>query len=197
MTRTKRVWAIGLALCFSLMASKVSAAYLVIENISQNAPNWGDCNCIPATGWVSSVYLPFLVSNTDGTVDSLCVVSSDWYTKAQLKTIRGSVFFLDVSKTSQVSPGGTYTSKKIIGLPDAGFTFVSRSPDVGLHYCSPGVDACGGYSTGATNLSNDLFVTPGLAGSDSFEFQVPAAGQIYWSVVRVTFYPGNPPSRRR
>jgi hypothetical protein len=151
-------------------------------------------NCIPATGWVSGIYMQFLIANTGGTVDSLYVVSSDWYTKAQIKTIRGSLFILDVSKTSQVAPGGRYVSKKIIGLPDTGFTFTSRSPDVSVHYCSPGVDACGGYSTGGTNVSGDVFIVPGAAGN-SFEFQVQAAGGVEYSVVRVTLYAGNPPRR--
>lgn len=61
---------------------------------------------------------------------------------------------------------------------------------------SSAISSCGGYSTGTTDVwPNNFFITPGMLGSDSFEFQLPMADSTMIGVVRVTFYPGNPPPR--
>jgi hypothetical protein len=192
MTRMK-LWTVGLGLCFLLVSSKASATYVVIENISQNAPNWGDCNCIQATGWLDFITMDFSVVDSDGSTYDFTLISRDYYTKRQLK---GRNFvLLDVTYAKRLGPGERYTSKKILGLADTQFRFTSRGADIGVYYCELPLVGCGGYSTGMTDVWPDgLFITPGLSGSDSFEFQVPAAGSMNGpAVVRVTFYPGNPP----
>jgi hypothetical protein len=50
-------WTGGSSLCVLLVASKASATYVVIENITPKAPNWGDCNCHQATGWLGFLTL--------------------------------------------------------------------------------------------------------------------------------------------
>jgi hypothetical protein len=60
-------WTWTLATCFLLLGpSRASATYVVIKNISQAAPNWGDCNCIQATGWLARVFIDLLVEDNGG-----------------------------------------------------------------------------------------------------------------------------------
>jgi hypothetical protein len=173
MAQMKR-WAVGLVLCFLLVASKASATYVVIENISPSAPNWGGCNCIRATGWLGFITMGFTVVESDGTTQDLILLSSDYGTRADLALAHGNFFLLDITKKNPVAPGDSRTSKKIIGLPDTGFRFSSRGADIGVYYCEACQDICGGYGTGNTNVYPDgLFIIPGLAGSNSFEFRCP------------------------
>ena len=193
-------WAGALAICFSLAdASTASATYIVIENISDGVPNWGECNCHPATGWLGFVQIDLDVVEDDGNTYTLHMWPSDYYPRKQVNPGDADFFLLGVTKKNPVAPGEIYTSKKIVGLPESGFRFRSTqgSADIGVYYCEAAEDSCGGYSTGGTNVwPNGLFIVPGLTGSDSFDFQVPArpTGEIVnYSVVRVTFYPGHPP----
>ena len=80
-------------------------------------------------------------------------------------------------------------------LPDSGFTFRPGGATAGFRYCAVETVGCGGYSTALTNVVNQIFIMPGVDGSDSLEFQVLGPNGVVDSVVRVTFYPGNPPSR--
>jgi hypothetical protein len=74
-TKVKR-WIVGLVFCFLLVASPNAwATYAVIENISQNAPDWGDCNCIDATGWLGFIVMGFTIPAGDGTTDGLTLIS--------------------------------------------------------------------------------------------------------------------------
>jgi hypothetical protein len=186
MVQMKR-WTVGLVLCFLLVASKASATYVVIENITPTSPPFGGCACLQAYGWLAGI-------NVDLTVDgeAFTVASSEW-------TKSSNIFVLDISKTRPVAPGASYTSKKIIGLPDAGFHFAAQGPGISVYNCEACLDSCGGYFSGVTSVwtsgMHGMDIVPGLAGSDSFDFQVwGPAGDIY-SVVRVTFYPGTPPGR--
>ena len=193
MVQMKR-WTVGLVLCFLLVASRASGAYLVVENISQNAPNWGDCGCIPATGWLTAVFMGLDVQDADGTTYTLIVVPADYYPR-NVASPAGNAYLLDITKKNPVAPGSSYTSKKIVGLPDSGFTFRPAGATAGFRQCAVETVGCDGYSTGLTNVVNQIFIMPGVDGSDSFEFQVPGPNGVVDSVVRVTFYPGNPPPR--
>jgi hypothetical protein len=194
-TKMKR-WTVGLVLCFLLVASsKARAAYVVVENISQNAPSWGDCGCIPATGWLTGVFMGLDVQDADGTSYTLVVVPADYYPR-NVTMPAGNFYLLDITKKNPVDPGSAYTSKKIVGLPDSGFTFRPGGATAGFRYCAVETVGCGGYSTSGTNVVNQIFIMPGVDGSDSFEFQVPGPNGVVDSVVRVTFYPGNPPRNK-
>jgi hypothetical protein len=193
MTQMKR-WAVGFAFCLLLWASNASAAYIVVENISQDVPNWGDCSCIPATGWLTAVFMGLDVQDADGTTYTLVVVPADYYPK-NITMPAGNFYLLDITKKNPVAPGSSYTSKKIVGLPDSGFTFRPGGATAGFRYCAVETVGCGGYSTSGTDVVNQIFIMPGVDGSDSFEFQVPGPNGVVDSVVRVTFYPGNPPPR--
>ena len=178
---------VGLVVGFLLLASQASATYVVIENITPTAPLWGGCACHQAYGWLAGINVYFTV---DG--EAFTVASSEW-------TKSGNTFVMDISKTKPVAPGASYTSKKIVGLPDAGFHFNSQGAGISVYNCEACLDSCGGYFTSGTSVwtsgMNGMDIVPGLAGSDSFDFQVPGPLQDYYSVVRVTFYPGNPPGR--
>ena len=95
MAQIKR-WTFGLALCFLLVASKASATYVVIENISQNAPNWDDCNCHQATGWLGFITMGCTVVESDGTTYDLILQSSDYYSRPTVAHA-GNFFLLDVT----------------------------------------------------------------------------------------------------
>lgn len=193
MTMRKR-WTVGFVFCFVLVASsKAWAAYVVVENVSQNAPDWGDCSCIPATGWLTALFMGLTIPNADGTTDSLVVVPADYYPK-NVTQPAGNFYLLDITKQNPVAPGSSFTSKKIVALPDSGFTFRPAGANIGMRYCAVETVGCNGYSTSLTDVTNELLVLPGVGGSDSFEFQVSGPNGVY-SVVRVTFYPGNPPPR--
>ena len=61
---------VGLILCFLLIASKASATYVVVENISPTAPLWGGCACYPATGWLGAMVMDLTVDGESFTIAS-------------------------------------------------------------------------------------------------------------------------------
>lgn len=191
-------WPVGLVLCLLLVASKASATYLVIENISQTAPAWGSCGCISPTGWLGFITFGVTVVDSDGTPHELTVWSSDYWPRWQTAQDTSYFVLLDaVTKTNPVGPGEKHTSKKIIALPDTGFSFRSQGANFGIHYCAECLDSCGGYSSGLNDIwpASSRFILPGVPGSDTVDFQIPLADNTNASVIRVTFYPGNPPPR--
>jgi hypothetical protein len=60
---------------------------------------------------------------------------------------------------------------------------------------SPETVGCGGYGTGATDVSLFFQIIQGLSGSDTVHFVVMDAQNNYQNVLRITFWPGNPPPK--
>ena len=134
MVQMKR-WTVGLVLCFLLVASRASGAYVVVENISQNAPDWGDCGCIPATGWLTAVFMGLDVQDADGTTYTLVVVPADYYPR-NVTMSAGNFYLLGITNEDPVAPGVSYTSKTIVALPDSGFTFRPGGATAGFRFCA-------------------------------------------------------------
>jgi hypothetical protein len=53
---------------------------LIVENISDSAPLWGDGNCLQAEGWLTALFMGFVVEEGETPV----IVPADYYPRRQV-----------------------------------------------------------------------------------------------------------------
>jgi len=182
----------GTCLLLAGAARAQAGTYLTVENLTDTVAPFGSCGCTQAEGWLTSLFMGFVI---DG--ETLVIVPADYYPKKQVHQSE-SFYLINITKRNPVGLGATFTSKKIVGLPDTGFIFDARADTAGFSYCEQETVGCGGYSTGLTDAeSNQTTILPGVGGSDTVDFQVYNALNEQISVLRVTFWPGMPPPKTK